>query len=290
MGDSKDPGMARRSFGLDLAYMDWRFAPSGRVWLGRSANPFWSPAKVQTLFDSDLAFEGFALKWEPRWSQSSAFLNAGAFMISENYASPDDVVDTGLVGAELGYSHQTPIGQFTGRWGTFNYANIQDKLITTVEKDAKIDLYSNPYDRHRGNTVYLLDGKYYFQNKYVLQTLGIEWKLKLSPVELTAFFESVQNTDINSKNRASEQGLSLKWGRTTLSGATIVKQSDSMLAMFTDSDANGGGTDTKGLRLSFLYQLGKNSSFAYTDFQAKRGVDSRERNFRSTQIDFMVNF
>ncbi|MFN7727933.1 MAG: putative porin [Bdellovibrio sp.] len=297
LGDSKDPGMARRSFGLDLAFIDWNFMKGGRLWLGRAANPFWSPAKAQTLFDGDLAFEGLAFKWEPKWSSSSAFVNSGAFMISENYAAPDDVVDTGLAGFEVGYSHKTPVGTITGRVGSYYYLNIQDKQINVLEKDGKVDAYSYPLDRYRGNTVYPNDPllppdqrKYYFQNKYVLSSLGVEWKHKFGSSEATAFYEMVKNTEISDQNTATELGLNLKWGRTSLGFAMVEKQTDSVVGAFTDSDTNGGGTDNKGTRLSLSYQLSDNSQVGYNQYQAKRGVNSTERDFRSSQLDFIASF
>lgn len=297
LGDPKDPGMPRRSFGLDLGYVDWTFTKGGKVWAGRAANPFWSPGKVQTVFDGDLAFEGVVVKWEPKWSASSAFLNLGGFIISENFDSPYDVVDTGLVAAEVGYSQKTPVGSFTGRVGAYHFLNIQDKQINTVEKDGKIDSYSYPFDRYRGNTVYPNDPlaapdqrKYYFQNKYVLQALGFEWKHKIGPLEPSLFYEWVKNGEVRDQNTAVEWGAAVKWGRTSLAWAFVEKQTDSVVGAFTDSDANGGGADNKGTRLSIAYQLSDNSLVGFNQFRATRGVNSVERDYSGSQLDFVVSF
>lgn len=297
LGDAKDPGMPRRTFGLDLGYIDWTFAKGGKIWAGRAANPFWSPAKVQTVFDSDLAFEGLAVKWEPKWSASSAFVNLGGFIISENFDSPYDVVDTGIAAAEIGYSQKTPIGTLTGRVGTYHFLNIQDKQINAVEKDGKVDAYSYPFDRYRGNTVYPNDPlaapdqrKYYFQNKYVLQAMGLEWKHKIGPVEPALFYEIVKNTEVDDQNTAVEYGFAAKWGRTSLSWAFIEKQTDSVVGTFTDSDTNGGGTDNKGTRLSLAYQLSDNSLVGFNQFRATRGVHSVSRDYTGSQLDFVVSF
>jgi hypothetical protein len=132
--------------------------------------------------------------------------------------------------------------------------------------------------------------KYYFKNKYVLSSLGVEWKHKFGPVEPTAFYEMAKNTEVSDQNTATEFGLNLKWGRTSLGYALVEKQTDSVVGAFTDSDTNGGGTDNKGTRLSLAYQLSDNSQVGYNQFDGKRGVNSTERNFRASQIDFVATF
>src|SRR5690606_8569055 len=60
LGDKSNPGMPRRNFGVDHAYMESSFGGAGSFWIGRTPNPFWSPNKNQTLYDGDLSFEGLA--------------------------------------------------------------------------------------------------------------------------------------------------------------------------------------------------------------------------------------
>jgi hypothetical protein len=292
LADQSDPGMPRRGFGIDLAFVNWRFLDSGEVWLGRTGNPFWAPAKSPIIFDGDLSFEGMAIKWHPQWSASNAFLNLGGFLVSENYNTTlhEDVVDTGLVGGEGGYSFATPVGQFTVHAGNYYYINIQNKNITTLDKGAKIDSHSAPYDRYRGNTVYVDTAKYYFSNGYVLLETGAEWKKTFGPVDLTLFFDFVRNDKVVSLNQASEFGLGLKWKSIQFSCAAVRKDSDSVVGGFSDSDSNGGGTDNKGTRWNLSYQPIKNTTVAVSHYTATRGVSTTSRPFSATHVDLAVSF
>lgn len=298
MGDSSDPGMARRPFGIDWAYIDWNFLEGGYIWLGRSANPYWAPGKVQTIYDSDLAFEGLSVKWERKGERQGLFANLGAFIISENYTAPEDEVDTGLVGVDVGYVWKGETWSWTSHLGNHQFLNVKDKAITRVEKDAKIDVYSdNPNERFRGNTVYVNDPlltkdqrKYYFAHQFILFEVGSEFKQKLGPFDYTAYFDYVMNYAIGRDNKAYEVGVVGRWKWLSLSYAEIRKERDSVLGSFTDSDANGGGTDADGLRLGLGFQIGKDVSININDFSSTRGIASVKRKFAMTHVDFAVSF
>lgn len=297
LGDSSAPGMVRRGFGLDLAYFDWKFHDFGHVWLGRTANPFWAPNKVQTLFDADLSFEGVAFKWEPQWSASGAFINGGAYIISENYVAPHDSVDVGLVGLDVGYKQK--IDDFTGTFhvGTYHYLNIKNCLISCVESGGKVDPYSSPFERYRGNTVYApdpvapIDTRYFFKHQYTLFNAGFEGRLKLKGgAEVAPFVEYVKNYAIGGYNDAQEYGINIKWHNWGGAVARIDKDMDSVVGAFTDSDSNGGGTDNEGYRFQLSYLLAKNTTMTVTQFEAKRAVDTVKHNFKWTQVDLSVSF
>lgn len=297
LGDSKEPGMPRRSFGIDLAYGQWSFLENGRFWLGRSPNPFFAPGKTQLVFDSDLAFEGGSVSWRPSWGDSSGFATLGGFIISENYASPRDEVDTGLVGAEIGYALKTELGQWTLRAARFHYLNIIDRPITSVESGAKIDTASKPFDRYRGNSVYLgdplappADRRHFFQFDFVQTELGLEWTLKTEDLEFMAYADGIANERASHAGTAFEFGASLKHGRAQLLLAHALKRSDSVIGAFSDSDFNGGGTDNRGFKLSFTYELSSHSNVVLTHYQAQRGINSTERDYKAQQLDFSLMF
>ncbi len=301
LGDAKEPGMPRRAFGLDLAYGDWRFLKSdfgnAKLWLGRTPNPFFAPGKTQMIFDSDLAFEGASLHSRYDINEQSIFATLGGFIISENFAAPEDAVDTGLVGLELGYVAKTTLGQFTARAARFHYLNIIDRPVSSVEKDAKVDPYSYPYDRVRGNTVYPndplaapADRKYFYKYDFVQTALGAEWKFKFEAVEFLLYGDYIVNDRAADTGEAIEYGASVKYGRAQLLIADATKKSDSVVGAFTDSDMNGGGTDNSGIKVSASYQLSDYSNVVFTHFQAKRGIDSVERDYKAQQLDFSLQF
>lgn len=299
LGDTAEPGMARRPFGIDQAYIDFKFLKNqGAFWVGRTANPFWVPAKVQTLFDTDLAFEGLALKLEPKFGFGGAFLNLGAFIISENYTQPNDNTDTGLVGGDLGAVIKGSDWSLTGHFGNYYYLNVKNHVITRVEKDAKIDVYSNnPNERFRGNTVYVndpllpaADRKYFYAYQYILLEAGAEWKQKFGDFDYTLYIDAVKNDARRKEGNALEYGLNAKWRWLTLGYAQIKKEADSMLSSFTDSDTNGGGTGNRGDRLLVNFAFNKNASFQITQFNARRGIDVVSRKFAMTHVDLQVSF
>lgn len=297
LGDSTDPGMVRRSFGLDLAFIDWHFLNYGEVWAGRTANPFWAPAKVQLVFDSDLAFEGVATRWNSSAEHFAPFASIAGYMISENFAAPKDSVDTGILGGDIGFVLKSKSWSLTSHYGNYYFLNIQNQPITSMDKDAKTDPYSYPFDRYKGNTVIVndpllpaADRKYYFEHRYILQEVGAEWKHQVGPIDYAVFFDWVKNDGRVTLNRGVEYGGSIKYKIFTIGEAYVRKDSDSVVAAFTDSDSNGGGTDSRGTRIFGSLQLGKNFVVNITKFEAKRGWSTVKRGFSMTFIDFAVSF
>lgn len=295
LGDSKEPGMARRNFGIDLAYGDWEFIPHNHLWLGRTENPFWAPGKNQMVFDSDLSFEGLAFKHETSWDAQKLQLNLGSSVISENFdsTSRQDVVDSGVWGAQINFESKLPVGSVKMHYSQYEYVNIQDKNITSFDSGAKTDVYSTPYDRYRGNSVYRPDpavANYFFSNKYRITSQGLEWKFSDQDAEVVVFYDQSMNQLVDSQNIAKEFGITLRSGRVTAAWVESVKESDSVVGAFSDSDMSGGGTDTKGQKLSVAYQLSKDSNLALTTFRARRGVNSVERDFVASQFDLAIVF
>jgi hypothetical protein len=298
LGDSSAPGMPRRSFGLDQAFSEFRFWEGTKIWAGRTANPFWAPAKNQMIYDSDLNFEGFAFKWEPKWGPVSPFLNIGAFIVNESYdktgsAQGVDTADAGILGAQIGYA----IHGFTFHLNHQAFANIQDRNITGIESGAKTDAYQGTqYLVYRGNSVYTKDlvpvatSPYLFKNKYLVSNAGFEYKTKFSDLEFMVFGDLISNSAVSSLGKGSELGVSFKYGKTSLQLAQIAKEADSTVGAFTDSDTNGGGTDGTGTRVVLGYQLTPKSQVVLNSFQAKRGKDTVTRDYSLTQLDLVASF
>ncbi len=303
LGDSSDPGMPRRSFGVDVAYIDWKFLAHGSAWAGRTSNPFWSPHKTQLAWDADLVFEGVSLRWDREWSNSGMFFNVGSSMISENYysattaADGKDSVDTGLAGAQVGYFWKGEAWSLTAHLANYHFLNVQNANITRFDKSAKLDVHSNPFERYRGNSVHaedpsvaLASRKYLFDNEFTLVETGFEFKRKTGWGEWVVFADYLQNTAIGDLNKGYEAGVGGKLGKFSLTVAHLQRESDSVLGAFTDSDANGGGTDNAGVRATFGWEAAKNVGFAIHHFVAKRGIDTMERDYSSTFVDLQASF
>lgn len=300
LGDSKDPGMPRRYVGLDLAFAEWNLREAGRVWIGRSSNPFFAPAQSQMIFDSDLAFEGFSYKWEMKGESKTFFANLGTFMISENYTagSPgQDAPDTGLVGLQGGVKSDVAGGTLTVHVGSQHFVNIQDRVITVTDKDAKIDTASAPFERFKGNIVSAEDPsaapaarKYLFRDQFIIYESGIELKVAVASVDLSLFGYYAKNAGASEANQASEGGIILGTGRFILLVSHVEKDADAVVGAFTDSDYNGGGTDSRGEKIALNAKLGASSNLVVTGFAGKRGIGSTPRSYQATQVDFSVSF
>jgi hypothetical protein len=290
LGDSTSPGMARRTFGIDQAFGDWKFADQAKLWIGRTANPFFAPGRTQFVFDHDLAFEGMSASYTPKWTDSSAFATFGGFIISENYSAPRDSVDTGLVGLDVGYSF-TGIGQWTIHAARYHYLNVADQLMTRLESGAAIDRYSTPFERYRGNSVYKTAAATYNMAFGFTQTeLGFEWKVKEEAVEFTGYFDAIINELAGAKGDAWEIGANTKFGRLQALVAYARKKSDSLIGAFTDSDFNGGGTDNEGTKISLSYALSDRSNVVLTDYRGTRGLDSTRRDYNAQHLDLSLQF
>ncbi len=290
LGDNAAPGMVRRSFGLDFGYIDWTFAKEAHLWAGRTTNPFWSPGKAQLVYDSDLAFEGASLKWEPQWDHSSLFLNLGSSIVREEYSAAEEMNDVTLVGAQLGYTLKAA-GTWTVHVASHHFQDLQGKNIAATAAGATLD--SGSIDRYKGNRLMSIAGppaSGTFLNKYTLSEAGLEWRNKFEPVEVTAYYDTVKNTGATDENTGTEYGLSMKYGRAQLGYAMIEKKADSVVGAFTDSDVSGGGTDTKGSRATLGYQLAKNSQVILNYYQAKRQITVNEHDYTRTDLDFIATF
>lgn len=284
LGDPSDAGMPRRYFGIDQAYINWNYLEGGQVWLGRTANPFWAAGKSQVLFDSDLAFEGLAVKY----SKYGAFANLAGYIISDNYKSPNDGVDQGIVGGDLGYVLKASDWAWTSHIGHYSFVNTQNAVITNFSKSAAVS-----GGTYRGNYVNS-DGAatptFTLQNQFEVSELGSEWKQNLGEIEYVVWLELLKNQKGGPQNSAQEYGAQVKHGRLALGFAYMIRKANSVLGAYTDDDFSGGGTDNKGSRLTLGVEASKNISLAFNHYWAKTGISTTEKTLTTTRADVMVTF
>lgn len=306
LGDKSDPGMSRRTFGLDHAFGTWTAPETSNIPLkvsfGRVPNPFFAPGGVQLLFDSDLAFEGLALQWKTSAKDPNAFINLGGFIISENYDAPVDTVDTGVVGVQGGKIWNADgAGKFTLHVARHHFLNVAGRPITSLDRSARIDSLSAPSDRYRGNTVYAEDPlaaskTYLMSSEYVLTNVGFEWSPSFGTdaaeesFSLTVFGDWVQNDFGGHHRDAAEAGFIISRDAIEVLVAGVFKNSDSLLGAFTDSDLLGGGTDTHGGKLGLSYRVTEHAEVALTSYVGLRGAATTERDYNAHLLDFSLRF
>ncbi len=292
LGDPSDPGMPRRSFGIDRAYMDWTANKTTSVWLGRTANPFWRPENVQILYDNDLAFEGSVLRWRNKWSDSEAFSNLGGFIISENYAEGEDLVDIALIGMDLGWLKKGTDWRWTSRIGHHHYLNVKDRTISRLARGAKIDSTSPSVPRYKGNTVYAEDPSlpaadrvYRFKNDYALFQAGTEFAYNFGSVEGLFFFEGIRNTAISRMRDAFQTGLKIEWKWFSWTEAYLRKEPDSVLGQFSYF-----GSDQEGFRHVMTFRLDKNVKLWLTRFDLDRHYAESKSKYEITFLELVAAF
>jgi hypothetical protein len=282
LGDSAAPGMQRRSFGLDLAYLEYRPMADAAVWAGKTPVVFYAPAKNQMVYDADLDFEGVSAKWSMQMGDLSTFANVGSSLVSENFAAPNDVPDMALLGAQAGVGYKM-FGAWTADVGYYSWDNAQGRTGAQVNGVA-----SAANSRFVGNST---DAGATLASKFNILQASLDWQYKLDELTAEAYYDFGRNGDANIGAASYETGVVLKYGKWSLGYANMMKEADSQLGAFTDSDANGGGTDVVGNRENLSYQATKSFGIALINYNGKRGISTASQtDFSETQLDLMGSF
>lgn len=280
LGDS----FSRKDVWIDWAYFDLHpEAVKGlNVLGGKFATPFYAVGKNQLIWDGDLSPEGIAAAYKlPLSACDELFLNSAALWVEER----DEGVDTSLWGAQAGLKHyldgEKKKQYILGGLGWYCYGNIkgQSNLKSTWNSSSSFfgnsssgGLFANDYD------IFEAFGEYNFQ-------------VDKTPVSIFGDFV---------KNCATETSGDTGW----LIGGTLNKakdpgswqfdydyrevQADAVVGALNDSDFIGGGTNGKGHRFSFTYQLAKNLQLGPTYFLNERG--NNDNDYRRLQLDVVLKF
>ncbi len=288
-GERSEPGMARREFGLDRGFIDLTLAHNLSVWGGRTPVPYWTPARSQLILDADLAFEGASVRWMPKWSDSEMFLILGSSVISENYEAGVNMTDANLVGLQSGFTWKGDRWTLTVHLAHHVFTNLKDAKMSRVLSSASVDNETAPY-RFRGNSVYKVGSDYYFSNDYKLLQSGVEARLNALGGEWTMFFDGVRNLEVRSLHSGLETGLAFRREKIWAGVAYISKQADAVVGVFSDSNSNGGGTDSVGTRLWLGYKISPAFQTQIQHFMARKGIDSSDRQFTATYFDLTAEF
>ena len=282
LGDGGTPGMQRRAFGLDQAYFDYRPCLDTKVWLGKTPNPYYAPAGNQLIFDADIDFEGLSAKWNSDGTDFGLFAALGGSLISENYAAGVDTPDSGLLGAQVGATWKQ-IG-LTGAVAAYTYFGVEGRPATNVAPTTSLIVTPG---RFGGNS---LNGTT-FASGFQIYEAALSWKHTWDALQVELFYDMLQNAVGRLGHSAYETGVVAKYGPWSAGYALVFKEADSTVGAFSDSDTNGGGTDTNGARANISYQISKVITASLTDFRAKRNISTAApSDFGDTILDFAASF
>jgi hypothetical protein len=266
---------------LDLAYFDWHPAAMGglNVFGGKMKNPFYRAGKNQLIWDGDLNPEGLAASYVmPLGKNDNLHINGGGFWVDEDSGG----VDTSLWGIQSYVKHSFDDKNYLlGGAGYFDYGNIAGRGDLKSTWSSSGSFFGNTAT---GGT---------FDSDFDLIEAFAEYGFNLGSMPVAVYGDYVHNTVAATKedtgwligcklNKAKDPG---SWE----AGYDYRDlEADAVLGSFSDSDFIGGGTDGKGHRFGFKYQLSKNLQAGLTYFVNERGADDDD--YRRLQTDLLFKF
>ena len=268
---------------IDQAYFDWHPKDiKGFDFIGgKMPQPFYRVGGNQLIWDDDLNPEGLVAKYELPISDSlKAYINGGGFWVGH----PDTATaaDTSLWGIQ-GYLKNTfeDKSYLLGGMSYYTYGNIKDQNDVTKLWKGSSSFF--------GNTSVAGDYKY----GYDIVEGFAEYGTKIADYPVAVFGSYAHNT-------AAPSDKSDGW----LIGTTFNKakdpgswqigydyrdlDSDAVVGQFSDSDFDNGGTNARGHRFNFTYQLAKNFQAGLTYFlDENKTTDDK---YRRLQADLLFKF
>jgi hypothetical protein len=269
---------------IDLAYFDWHPGDiKGFDFVGgKMPKPFYRVGENQLIWDDDLNPEGLAAKYKlPISDTLEAYINGGGFWVGH----PDTATaaDTSLWGIQ-GYLKNTfeDKSYLLGGMSYYNYGNIQDQ-----NDFAKVWKGSSSFF---GNTSVAGDYKYNFE---IVEGFA-EYGFKVADYPVALFGDYAHNTAAPS-DKSDGWLIGTIFNKVKDPGSWQIGydyrdlDSDAVVGQFSDSDFGGGGTNAKGHRFNFAYQLAKNFQVGLTYFLDERKNEDKDK-YRRLQADLVFKF
>jgi hypothetical protein len=249
--------------------------------IGKFGNPFFRPGNEQLLWDTDLAFEGGAIKTSFDIDPVNVFLNAGGFWVEEN---PFDA-DNGLWGVQGGVKFpvlDTGVTVVTGCSGFW----------FTPSK------HEGPFGGADGNSIDPVTGGYEYEFN-LFEAFG-EVHFKLYEIPIVVFGDFVENTNAPNENTGYLFGLRVgtlkkQWDWRFQYDYRDLEQ-DATVGNFSDADPGGGGTNIRGHEINFSLRIMKNVDFGinyWVNDVDEEGIDpigERTLDYDKLQVDLMFRF
>lgn len=272
----------RKAIGVDMAYVDWKFAQGANLVLGKQPWPFWRPGQ-SFFFDSDYNAEGGAVKYE----QGMLFSTAYGWWLTEQYnADPNlENSDANVFGLQAGFKFPLFGGETRVAAHYFDCGACQDNS----------PLYNNSAN---GNTTFRIGTgtTNYLTYDYEILELAAQ-------VGGTLFDQPFAFWANYAQNLASRVEYDEAYGVGVLLGkasnphtweAGLFYQSidqDALFGQFIDSDFADGKTDSEGWVLKAGYAPVRNITFNATYFMNTLDKDvGTELDYDRLQLDLNYRF
>lgn len=285
-------GESKKGIWLDIAQFDYHPAavPGLGVIGGKMEVPFYRPGKSDLIWDGDLAPEGGAVKYCPKFGDFELMSTVAGFSTMEREADRDAALFGTQGGLKLNLLDKK--AYVLAGVGYYDY--------THTEGFAVFD-YSGS-DKSYGNTKNGLN-EYRFDYNEVefFAEAGYTLEVMDRKIPLSVFGDVVQNnaSGVKEDDRGWMIGGSIgklnKLGDLAFGYNYRELEKDAVLGAFTDSDSWGGGTNGKGHKLSLEAQVMKNVSVGATYFLDKANISdtdtsNKEADYRRFQLDISFKF
>jgi len=272
---------------LDWAYAHWHPVsyPGLDVYAGKIKNPFYRAGKNQMIWDSDITPEGGAMSYN--WAVNDAvqaFVNAGAFVIDDQSAGADASLFALQGYAKYKFDNNTKL-----KAGASLYC------FTNIDDEARLGGTDSDHGRTFLGNTFNASNRYEYDYD-IVEAFG-EYAFHCGTMPVSIFGSYINNKAApNTRNTGYFVGFKInkakKPGSWQFSYDFRDMDPDATWAGMNDSDFLDGGTDGRGHKLSFKYQLAKNVATGLTYFYNDRHdlTNNRTDSFKRFQWDLIYKF
>jgi hypothetical protein len=287
LGDS----FSSKTIWLDLAYFDWH--PGTMKGLdvvgGKMINPFYTVGRNELIWDTDLTPEGLAAKYEMPISENlKAYLSGGGFWVNERDSSGS--VDSSLWGIQAYLKNKFDNDTYLlGGMSYYDYGNIegQGDIYTAWKGGTTRKWFGNTFSGAAADSgVFAYD--------YDIIEGFAEYGFKIADYPVALFGDYAHNTDAPG-SKSNSWLIGCTFNKAKAPGSWEVGydyrdiDSDAVVGQFNASDFVGGGTDGKGHKLSFIYQLARNFQVGLNYYLSQR-KNADDDDYRRMQADLLFKF
>jgi len=272
----------RKSIGVDMAYVDWKFMNGANVVLGKQPYPFVRPGQSM-FFDGDFNPEGGAVKFDRGMFFGSGY---GWWLTEQFNSNPaGENNDSNLFGAQVGMKFPLLGGETVLAAHYFDCGACQDNS----------PLYAN---NGNGNTTYTIPGSTtnLLRYDYEIMQLSAQMGATLFDRPFTLWADYAQNM-ASDVEYDTAYGVGVVLGKASNAKtweAGIAYQSidkDALFAQIIDSDFGDGRTDSEGWFLRGGYAPVRNVTINATYFINTLNKDvGVELDYNRLQLDLNYKF
>jgi len=272
----------RKSIGVDMAYVDWKFMSGANLVLGKQPHPYFRPGQ-SLFFDGDFNPEGGAVKFDRGMFFGSGY---GWWLTEQFNSNPQgENNDSNLFGAQVGMKFPLLGGETVLAAHYFDCGACQDNS----------PLYAN---NGNGNTTYTLPGSTTNLLRYDYEILQLSAQMGVTLFDLPfSFWADYAQNMASGVEYDTAYGVGVVLGKASNAKtweAGVAYQSldkDALFAQIIDSDFGDGRTDSEGWFLKGGYAPVKNVTLNATYFINTLNKDvGVELDYNRLQLDINYKF